>query len=145
MGIYLAYLRIEAAKALFIDAYDLAPLILPKMQDQKLLMIDWRSFSWRGREHGSISLGYKSGQYSIYDSLEPFTTLITKDAKSKIVWPSIDVHFQNWAGSMPVSLCPSKAANTPFMTACNHSQLGLPMMQTQQLLTHSWRSFWFIV
>jgi hypothetical protein len=39
MGIYLAYLPIEAAKSLFIDAYDLAPLILLKMEDQKLLTL----------------------------------------------------------------------------------------------------------
>jgi len=33
-GIYFAYLPKEAAKSLFIDANDLAPLILPKIQDQ---------------------------------------------------------------------------------------------------------------
>jgi len=45
VGIYLAYLPIEAAKSLFIDAYDLAPLILPEMQDQELLTLCRCSFS----------------------------------------------------------------------------------------------------
>jgi hypothetical protein len=30
-GMYLAYLPMEAAKSLFMDACDLAPLIIPKM------------------------------------------------------------------------------------------------------------------
>jgi len=85
MGIYLAYQPMEAAKSLFIDAYGIAPLILPKMQDQKSLMLRWCSFSRCSREYAAIALAYKGGQYSINDNLQPFTTQITKDAKPKIV------------------------------------------------------------
>jgi len=38
-GIYLAYLPKEVPKSLYRDAYDLAPLILLKMQNQKSLML----------------------------------------------------------------------------------------------------------
>jgi hypothetical protein len=36
-------------------------------------------------EHVADSLSYKGSQYIIYDSLQPFTTLITNDAKPEIV------------------------------------------------------------
>jgi hypothetical protein len=36
-------------------------------------------------EHAALSLAYKGSQYSIYESLQPFTTQNTKDAKLKIV------------------------------------------------------------
>jgi hypothetical protein len=84
-GMYLAYLPMEAAKSLFMDACDLAPLIIPKMRDQKSLALRWRSFSWCGRGHADSSLAYNDREYSISDSLQPFTTQITKDAKPKIV------------------------------------------------------------
>ena len=37
------YLPIKAAISFFMDAFDQAPLILPKMQDQILLTLCWRS------------------------------------------------------------------------------------------------------
>jgi len=55
------------------------------MQDQKSLTLCWRSFAWCSREDAAIFLAYKDGQYSIYGSLQPFRTRITKDAKQKIV------------------------------------------------------------
>jgi hypothetical protein len=85
VGIYHAYLPIEAAKSLFINAYDLVPLRLPKMQDHESLTLHWRSFLWWGREHAVISLAYNGGQCSIYDSLQPLPTQIPNEAKPKIV------------------------------------------------------------
>jgi len=85
MEIYLSSLPKEADKSLFIDADDLAPLGLPKMQDQSSLTYHWCSFSWCGREYAATSLAIKGGQYSVYESLQPFTTPITKDTKPKIV------------------------------------------------------------
>jgi len=37
--------------------------------------------------------GYKGGQYSIYDILQPFTTQITKDANPKIVDAPLTIIF----------------------------------------------------
>jgi len=39
VGISCTYLPIKAALSLFLDACDEVPLILPKMEDQKLLML----------------------------------------------------------------------------------------------------------
>jgi chloramphenicol O-acetyltransferase len=36
-------------------------------------------------EHAAMSLSYKGGQYSIYDSPQPLTTLITNNTKPNIV------------------------------------------------------------
>ena len=75
----------KVAHTPFITVCNLSQLWLPKMQNQKLLTLRWRSFSSWGREHVAFSLSYKGGQYSIYDGLQPFTTLITNDAKPKII------------------------------------------------------------
>jgi len=152
-------------------------------------MLRWCSFSWCGMEYAAISLSYKGGQYSIYDSPHPLTTLITNDTKPNIVdapltlifmmgqgacrflfvlqrrpilhlwkstaihnsdyqwcktrnrWGSVYAHFHDGAGSMSLPLCPTKAANTPVMTACSHLQLWLPIMQNQKSLMLRWRSF----
>jgi hypothetical protein len=141
-----------------------------------------RWFSWWGMEHAALCLAYKGGQYSIYESLQPFTTQNTKDAKPKIViaplrrifiigqgayrflfvlhrlpilhlseptamhnteyqwcktkhlWHSIDAHFHDGAGSMSLSLCPTEAANHPFMISQSHSQLWLPIVQNHKIV-----------
>jgi len=69
------------------------------MQDHKSLTLRWRSFSWCGREHASLSLAFKGGQYSIDDSLQPFTTLITRDAKPNIVDASLTLIFMMGQGA----------------------------------------------
>jgi len=56
-------------------------------------------------------------------------------------WCSVDVYFQDGAGSVSLRLLPIKEANTSFMTVCNRLPLRLPKMQYQQLLTLHWRSF----
>jgi len=48
-------------------------------------------------------------------------------------WRSFNARFHDGAGSMLLFLWLTKATNTPFMTACNHSQIWLPMMQNQKL------------
>ena len=45
MGISHTYLPIKAAISLLMDACDRAPLMLPKMEDQKWLMLRRHSFS----------------------------------------------------------------------------------------------------
>jgi len=50
-------------------------------------------------EHAAILLAYKGGEYSIYDSLQPFTTQITKDAKSNIVNATLTLIFTMGQGA----------------------------------------------
>jgi len=68
VGIFCIYVPIKAAISLFMDACDHAPLILPKMEDPKMLTLRCHSFSSRGREHFAFSLYFKDGQYFVYDS-----------------------------------------------------------------------------
>lgn len=64
-----------------------------KMSDKELLMLHWRSFSWCGSEHAGISLAYTGRQYCMHDSLQLFTTQISKDATPKIVETSLTIIF----------------------------------------------------
>jgi len=45
----------------------------------------WRWFSRRGRESVASAFAYKGDQYLSYDSLQPMPTLISQDARPKIV------------------------------------------------------------
>jgi len=66
VGPPLAYQHIQAAKTLFIDVWDHIPPRLPKIQDQKLLSLCWRSLSRRGGESVALSVAQKGGQYNDY-------------------------------------------------------------------------------
>jgi len=69
--------------SLFMNVCDQAPLILQKMQDQKLLMLRWLSFSRWGREGIAISIANKGGQYFIYGCVQPIACQITQDVRWK--------------------------------------------------------------
>jgi len=66
-GMSPAYLPREAANSFLIEVCRQAPLILPKMQDLKSLMLIWHSFSRWGRERVASAFAYKGGQYLSYD------------------------------------------------------------------------------
>jgi len=61
--------------------------------------------------------------------------------KTNDPWRSVDTHFQDGAQSVPQLLLTLKAANTLIMNVCNQSPRRWPKMQSQVLVTHSWRSF----
>jgi len=56
-------------------------------------------------------------------------------------WCSVDAQFQNWAGSVSLSLLPIKAAYTSVMNVSDQTPCRVTMMQSQTLLTHCWHSF----
>jgi len=62
-GISSTYLPIKAAISLLMDACDQVPLMLPKMQDQKLLTLRSHSFSRCSRALESVPFGHYGGQY----------------------------------------------------------------------------------
>ena len=55
------------------------------MQNQKLLMLRWRSFSEGGIDRTAYLFAEKSWQYAVYNTVQQFTTKINNDAKPKIV------------------------------------------------------------
>jgi len=79
------FLPIKAAKRWVIDNTNHVTFQLHYLHDQKLFTACWRSFSWWGREHLVFHVFYKGGQYTIYDSLQQFTTQITNDAKPRFI------------------------------------------------------------
>ena len=78
-------LPMKAANSRYIDVCDHSPIRLPKMQDQKLLMLHWRSFSEWGRKNVTFFFAYKGSLYLIYERLHPIATQITHDARPKII------------------------------------------------------------
>jgi len=65
-GTSLAYLPLKAAISQFMDVSKHSPLRLPRMQDQKLLLLRWHSLSWWHRQCVAFSFAYKGSQYNDY-------------------------------------------------------------------------------
>ena len=63
MGISHTYLPIMAAISLFMVACDQAPLMLPKMEDQNLLMLPGHLFSGCSWAHESARFARAGGHY----------------------------------------------------------------------------------
>jgi len=61
--------------------------------------------------------------------------------KTKNYWCSIDIHFQDAAGSVLLLLFPLQAANISSIDVCNQLELRLPKMRSQQSLMVLCRSF----
>jgi len=75
----------KAATTLFMSYCPKATLGLPMQQDQKSLRCRWRSVSGCGREGAHIVFAPKGGKCLIYGCLQLIATLITHDAKPKII------------------------------------------------------------
>jgi len=56
-------------------------------------------------------------------------------------WRSVDAHFHDLAGRVLQSVLPIKAAKNSFITDYNLSEVWLPRMHDQKLLTLRWHSF----
>ena len=84
-SVLLSLLCIKAANTLFMTICNLSPPRLPKIHDQELLMLCWRSFSWWGRECFTVSFAYKGSEYFVYDYLQSITHKITQDTLPRIV------------------------------------------------------------
>ena len=60
---------------------------------------------------------------------------------TKHLWCSVDSDYQDGAGSVSISLLPTKAAKNSLMTVCNLSHPISPKIHDQQVLTLRWRTF----
>jgi len=78
-------LPIKAGKKHFMTYYNLSEVWFPKMHDQQLLTLRWRSFSWWGREGIAICFAYKGRQKFLYDYVQPIGGVISQNAWPKIV------------------------------------------------------------
>jgi hypothetical protein len=69
------------------------------MQQLKLLMLLWLSFSGCGREHVAVVVGCKSCQYLTNGCLQPMGTSITQGAKLNIFydWLTLIVRMRQGA------------------------------------------------
>jgi len=85
VGMSLAQLPRDAVNFSSIVVYNPAPLILPKMREQKLLTLSWCSFWLWGMECVASSVAYEGWQWLILDSMQPIATQINKDASLQIV------------------------------------------------------------
>jgi len=58
---------------------------ITKMQQQLSLMLRWRSFSGRSREHVAIIFASGGCQYLIHGCFQPIATGVTQDGKQTII------------------------------------------------------------
>jgi len=83
MEISQASLLPKAAMTLRMNACDQAPIIVPKMQDEKSLTLHWCSFSSWGMEAITISFANQGGQWLVYALRQPIARQITQNARPK--------------------------------------------------------------
>jgi hypothetical protein len=84
-SIWLSVLPIKAAKTSVMAISNLSPRRLPKIHDQESLTLRWRSLSWCGREHFTVSFGDNGCENCVYDYLQPIAHEITQDTWPKTV------------------------------------------------------------
>jgi len=74
-------------------------MYLTIMEGQQSLTLHWRSFSWSGREHFTISFAYKGCQDFVYDYVQPITPRITQDTRPRIVDTPLTLIFMMGQGA----------------------------------------------
>jgi len=75
------------------------------MEDQQLLTLRWRPFSWWGREHFTFSFAYKDSQYFVYDYVQPIAAQITQDTWPRIVDAPLTLILMMGQGAFYFPLC----------------------------------------
>jgi len=81
----LTFLPIRAANTFNTHYSNQVTDSLPDLQNEKSLMLCWRSLSKWGMEHIAFSFDYKGSLYLIYECLQPIATQITQDAGRRMV------------------------------------------------------------
>jgi hypothetical protein len=84
----------KAANSRYIDVCDQLAIRLPKMLDQKLLTLSWRSFSEWGGKCVTFSFAYKGTLDLMYKCLHPIATPITQAARLKIIDSPLNLLFR---------------------------------------------------
>ena len=82
---YIVYLSVTAVNNSIMNAEISAMPCLPSMQQPKLLMLHWHSFSVCGREHVAVVFASEGCQCWINGCLQPIRKKITQDSKLKFV------------------------------------------------------------
>jgi len=99
---------------------------LYKMQDQKLLLLHWCSFSGWGRERVTSVFAVKGGQYHIYGCLQPITSEITQDARPKVIDTSWTLIFGMRQDVCRYCFCLWKQAKPHLLMFATNCDLGCP-------------------
>jgi len=84
---------------------NLSQPIVPKIHDQQLLTLRWRSFPRQGRERYSVFFAYNGRQWFVYDCLQPVAPHITKDTRLTIVDAQLTLIFKLTQGACLVHFC----------------------------------------
>jgi len=118
------------------DVCNWSPVILPRMQNQKLLTLCWWSFLGWGRERAAIIFAPKGGQYLIYGCLQPITSGITQDARPKIIDAPLTVIFRMGQGACCYCFCLRRRPIPHLWMFATNCQLDYARCKTK----HCWRS-----
>jgi hypothetical protein len=105
---------IKAGKNFFISCYNLSELWFPRRHDQKLLVLRWCTFSWRGREGIATCFAYKGWQKLLYDWVQPIRGVISQDARTKIVDSPLTLIFIIGQGGYCILFCLKRKPKIPL-------------------------------
>jgi len=89
----------------YINSCHQATLRFPKLQDQKSLLLHWRSFSRWGREWVTVVSSSNGGQYLNDGCLQPVATLITHDEMWYIIDTALMHIFRMGQGAYRCCFC----------------------------------------
>ena len=127
---------IKAANDSFMTACNLSAVWLPWTHDQKLLTLQWCSFSRWGREGISICFAYKGGQWFLYDRLQPIGYVITQNAWPIIVDAPLTLIVIMGQEGYCNLFCLQKQPMIPLWLPATYRQCDYPECMTN----HCWRS-----
>jgi len=105
-----------AANIWFMEVSNQSLVRLPKMQDQKWLMLNWCSFSGWGRKRIADGFAYKGSNNLIYEWFQPITS---KNSKMKVQkslmfsWLSLSIWFRK-----RVAICIAVEASPYLISGC---------------------------
>jgi len=106
MTVSLSLLPIKAAVTFIMPNHYQITYILPYLKDQKSLMLRWHSFPWWGKEDVTHCFAWSGHQNIVSELVPQISTLITHDAKPKVVDARLTLIFRigQWPCRFPFCL-----------------------------------------
>jgi len=108
----LAFVHIKAADTTIMGSHSCIAIWLSKIEDQKSLMLHWRSFLEWGNDRFALLFAYDDDQYSIFGRMWVLTPLIAACLRIKIIDTLLTVTVITYQQSMDAQKLYSKCIHS---------------------------------
>jgi len=103
--VYFVFLSIKAVNSSVMSSSICVMTSLPNMQNLKLLMLCWRSFSWWGNIDVMHCFNWKGHHNFVYEGLPQRDSEITQDARPNIFEAPLTLMFRMGQGACQFRFC----------------------------------------